>query len=43
MDQRTDAELVTQTRDGDKSAFGQLVERHQQMVERIAKKMVADE
>jgi len=43
MDQRTDAELVAQTRDGDKSAFGQLVERHQQMVERIAKKMVADE
>jgi RNA polymerase sigma factor (sigma-70 family) len=43
MDRRTDAELVTQTRDGDKSAFGQLVERHQQMVERIAKKMVSDE
>ena len=42
MDQRTDAELVAQTRDGDKSAFGQLVERHQQMVERIAKRIVAD-
>ncbi len=42
MDQRTDAELVAQTRDGDKSAFGQLVERHQQMVERIAKRMIAD-
>ena len=43
MVQKTDAELVAQTRDGDKSAFGQLVERHQQMVERIAKKMVTDE
>ena len=43
MDQRTDVELVTQTRDGDKSAFVQLVDRHQQKVERIAKKMVADE
>src|SRR5260370_2149574 len=43
MAQRTDAELVAQTRDGDKSAFGQLVERYQQMVGHIARKMVVDE
>ena len=43
MDQRTDAELIAQMREDNKEAFGQLVERHQQMVERIAKKMVADE
>jgi RNA polymerase sigma factor (sigma-70 family) len=43
MDQRTDAELIAQMRGGNKEAFGQLVERHQQMVERIAKKMVTDE
>src|SRR5229473_172145 len=42
MDQRTDAELIAQMRGGNKEAFGQLVERHQQMVERIAKRMVAD-
>jgi RNA polymerase sigma factor (sigma-70 family) len=43
MDQRTDAELVAQMRGGNKEAFGKLVERHQQMVESIAKKMVDDE
>jgi len=43
MDQRTDAELIAQMRGGNKEAFGKLVERHQQMVERIAKKMVDDE
>jgi RNA polymerase sigma factor (sigma-70 family) len=43
MDRITDAELVAQAREGNKEAFGQLVERHQQMVERIAKKMVTDE
>jgi DNA-directed RNA polymerase specialized sigma24 family protein len=43
MDQRTDAELVAQMRGGNKEAFGQLVERHQQMFERIAKKMFTDE
>jgi len=43
MDQRTDAELIAQMRGGNKEAFGQLVERHQQMVERISKKMIADE
>jgi RNA polymerase sigma factor (sigma-70 family) len=42
MDQ-TDAELIAQMRGGNKEAFGKLVERHQQMVERIAKRMVADE
>src|SRR5438552_4317028 len=43
MDQITDAELVDQVRGGDKEAFGQLVERYQQMVGHIARKMVADE
>jgi RNA polymerase sigma factor (sigma-70 family) len=43
MDQITDAELVYQVRGGDKEAFGQLVERYQQMVGHIARKMVADE
>ncbi len=43
MDYRTDAELVAQVRGGFKDAFGQLVERYQQMVEHIAKKMIADE
>jgi len=43
MDQITDAELVDQVRGGNKEAFGQLVERYQQMVEHIARKMVADE
>ncbi len=39
----TDAELVDQVRRGDKEAFGQLVERYQQMVGHIARKMIADE
>src|SRR6266851_5120477 len=43
MDQRTVAELIAQMREDNKEAFGQLVERHQQMVERISKKMIADE
>ena len=43
MDQLTDAKLVDQVRGGDKEAFGQLVERYQQMVGHIAKKMIADE
>ncbi|HEX9132932.1 MAG TPA: bifunctional nuclease domain-containing protein [Ktedonobacteraceae bacterium] len=43
MDHITDAELVAKVREGDKEAFGQLVERYQQMVERIARKMIADE
>jgi RNA polymerase sigma factor (sigma-70 family) len=43
MDQKTDAELVDYVRGGDKEAFGQLVDRYQQMVVRIAKKMITDE
>jgi RNA polymerase sigma factor (sigma-70 family) len=43
MDHRTDAELVAQVLGGDKEAFGHLVERYQQMVERITRKMIADE
>lgn len=43
MDQIIDAELVAKVRQGDKEAFGQLIERYQQMVGRIAKKMIADE
>src|SRR5437667_7605127 len=38
-----DAELVALARSGDKSAFGQLIERYQQMVKRIALRMIADE
>ena len=43
MDQVTDAELVNKVYQGDKDAFGQLVERYQQMVRHIAIKMLADE
>ena len=43
IDQITDAELGAQVYEGDKEAIVQLVDRHQQKVERIAKKMVADE
>lgn len=43
MEHRTDAELVAQVLGGDKEAFGELVERYQEMVERIARKMIADE
>jgi RNA polymerase sigma factor (sigma-70 family) len=43
MNQITDAELVAKVRLGDKEAFGQLVERYQQMVGHIAKKMITDE
>ena len=43
MDQITDAELVAKVRLGDKEAFGRLVERYQQMVGHIAKKMIDDE
>ena len=42
MEPITDAELVDKVRGGDKEAFGQLVERYQQMVGHIAKKMIAD-
>src|SRR5215471_19359705 len=43
MKQITDAELVAKVRLGDKEAFGKLVERYQQMVGHIAKKMIGDE
>jgi len=43
MEQITDAELVDKVRGGDKEAFGQLVERYQQMVGHIAIKMIANE
>ncbi|MGZ3630516.1 MAG: bifunctional nuclease domain-containing protein [Ktedonobacteraceae bacterium] len=43
MDQITDAELVAKVRLGDKEAFGLLIERYQQMVGHITKKMIADE
>ncbi len=43
MEQITDAELVDQVRGGDKEAFAQLVERYQQMVGHIARKMIANE
>lgn len=38
---QTDSELVLQARTGDKQAFGQLIERHQQMVRRIAGRVIA--
>ena len=43
MTNNTDTELVALARTGHKDAFGQLIERHQQMVKRIALGMVADE
>lgn len=41
MDELSDSALVMLARDGDKDAFGQLVERYQPMAERIALRMVA--
>jgi RNA polymerase sigma factor (sigma-70 family) len=43
MDKRTDAELVRLARSGNKNAFGQLIERYQQMTRRIALGMVAND
>jgi RNA polymerase sigma factor (sigma-70 family) len=43
MTNTTDSELVALARSGDKNAFGQLIERYQQMVKRIALGMIADE
>ena len=40
---RSDTDLIALARAGDKVAFGQLVERHQPMVRRIASKMVRNE
>ena len=42
MSYRTDRELVTLARSGDKRAFGALIDRYQSMVFAIAKKMVAN-
>ena len=42
MSHRTDRELVTLARSGDKRAFGALIDRYQSMVFAIAKKMVAN-
>jgi RNA polymerase sigma factor (sigma-70 family) len=43
MTNTTDTELVALARSGDKNAFGQLIERYQQMVKRIALGMIVDE
>jgi RNA polymerase sigma factor (sigma-70 family) len=43
MKEKTDAELVLLTREGNREAFGYLVERYQQMVRRIAIRLIAGE
>jgi RNA polymerase sigma factor (sigma-70 family) len=43
MTNKADSELVALARSGNKDAFGQLIERYQQMVRRIALGMVAHE
>jgi RNA polymerase sigma-70 factor (ECF subfamily) len=43
MIDRSDTDLIALARAGDKVAFGQLIERHQPMVRRIATKMVRNE
>jgi len=43
MKQRTDSELVALAREGDKHAFGQLIERYTQMVKRIVIGKIANE
>jgi len=43
MTNKADSELVALARSGDKDAFGQLIERYQQMVRRIALGMVSHE
>jgi RNA polymerase sigma factor (sigma-70 family) len=43
LDSRTDAELVRLARDGDKDAFGCLVERYRTMAKRAAVRMIAQE
>ena len=43
MTNKADSELVALARSGDKDAFGQLIERYQQMVSRIALGMVSHE
>ncbi len=43
MKEKTDAELVLLTRAGNREAFGYLVERYQQMVRRIAMRLITTE
>lgn len=43
MTNKTDTELVVLARSGNKNAFGELIERYQQMVRRIALGMVGHE
>ncbi|HLJ35102.1 MAG TPA: bifunctional nuclease domain-containing protein, partial [Ktedonobacteraceae bacterium] len=43
MENLTDVALVELARTGDRHAFGQLIERHTQMVRQIALSMIADE
>lgn len=43
MENTTDAALVGLARTGDRQAFGQLIERHVQMVRQIARGMIANE
>ena len=43
MIERSDTDLISLARAGDKAAFGQLVERHQPMVRGIASKMMRNE
>src|SRR5579863_6906043 len=43
MKEKTDTELVLLTRAGNREAFGYLVERYQQMVRRIAMRLIASE
>jgi len=42
MRENTDTELLAAARDGDKDAFGCLIERYQHMTERIAQRMVGN-
>src|SRR6266566_9816443 len=42
MRENSDAELLAATRDGNKVAFGYLVERYQHMTERVAQRMVGN-
>ncbi len=43
MRENSDAELLAATRNGNKVAFGYLVERYQHMTERVAQRMVGNE
>ena len=40
MDERSDTELVAKARRGDRSAFGDLIDRHQPMAQRVAARVV---